>query len=150
KIAVYDLGGGTFDISVLDIGNGVFDVVSTAGDTFLGGEDFDRRILDWLIASFQKQHRVDLRKDKMALQRLKDVAEKAKCELSSARETEINLPFIISTGRNEALHLQTSLSREQLEELTGDLIERTIDICSQTLADAGVHRSEIEDVILVG
>jgi molecular chaperone DnaK len=150
KVAVYDLGGGTFDISILDIGHGVFDVVSTAGDTFLGGEDFDRRILDWLIADFQKQHRVDLRKDKMALQRLKDVAEKAKCELSSVRETEINLPFIISTGRNEALHLQTSLSRDKLEELTDDLIARTIDICAQTLADARVHKSEIEDVILVG
>jgi molecular chaperone DnaK len=150
KIAVYDLGGGTFDISILDIGHGVFDVVSTAGDTFLGGEDFDRRILDWLIAAFQQQHRVDLRKDKMALQRLKDVAEKAKCELSGVRETEINLPFIISTGRNEALHLQSSLSRDKLEELTDDLIERTIDICAQTLADAGVNKSEIEDVILVG
>ncbi|HWN69077.1 MAG TPA: molecular chaperone DnaK [Haliangium sp.] len=150
KVAVFDLGGGTFDISILDIGHGVFDVVSTAGDTFLGGEDFDRRILDWLIASFQKQHKVDLRKDKMALQRLKDVAEKAKCELSSVRETEINLPFIISTGRNEALHLQTSLTREKLEELTADLITRTIDICAQTLADARVHKSEIEDVILVG
>jgi molecular chaperone DnaK len=150
KVAVYDLGGGTFDISILDIGHGVFDVVSTAGDTFLGGEDFDRRILDWLIVGFQKLHKVDLRKDKMALQRLKDVAEKAKCELSSVRETEINLPFIISTGRNDALHLQTSLSREKLEELTTDLIERTIAICAQTLADAGVHKSEIEDVILVG
>jgi molecular chaperone DnaK len=147
---VYDLGGGTFDISILDIGHGVFDVVSTAGDTFLGGEDFDRRILDWLIQGFQKLHKVDLRKDKMALQRLKDVAEKAKCELSSVRETEINLPFIISTGRNDALHLQTSLTREKLEELTVDLIERTIEICAQTLADAGVHKSEIEDVILVG
>jgi molecular chaperone DnaK len=150
KVAVYDLGGGTFDISILDIGHGVFDVVSTAGDTFLGGEDFDRRILDWLIQGFQKLHKVDLRKDKMALQRLKDVAEKAKCELSSVRETEINLPFIISTGRNDALHLQTSLTREKLEELTVDLVERTIDICAQTLADAGVHKSEIEDVILVG
>ena len=150
KVAVYDLGGGTFDISILDIGHGVFDVVSTAGDTFLGGEDFDRRILEWLIADFQKQHRVDLRKDKMALQRLKDVAEKAKCELSSVRETEVNLPFIISTGRNEALHLQTTLSREKLEELTRDLIAGTIEICAQTLADARVHKSEIEDVILVG
>ncbi len=150
KVAVYDLGGGTFDISLLDIGGGVFDVVSTAGDTFLGGEDFDRRILDWLIDSFQSEHQVDLRKDKMALQRLKDVAEKAKCELSSVREAEINLPFIISTGRNEALHLQTSLSREKLEEITRDLVERTINICARTLADAGIHKSEIEDVILVG
>ncbi|GAB4524018.1 MAG: molecular chaperone DnaK [Haliangiales bacterium] len=150
KVAVYDLGGGTFDISLLDIGGGVFDVVSTAGDTFLGGEDFDRRILDWLIDSFQSEHQVDLRKDKMALQRLKDVAEKAKCELSSVREAEINLPFIISTGRNEALHLQTTLSREKLEEITRDLVERTINICARTLSDAGIHKSEIEDVILVG
>jgi molecular chaperone DnaK len=118
KVAVYDLGGGTFDISILEIGNGVFEVISTAGDTFLGGEDFDKRIIDWLVFGFQKEHKIDLRKDKMALQRLKDVAEKAKCELSSLRETEINLPFIISTGRNEALHLQTMLTRDKLEELT--------------------------------
>jgi molecular chaperone DnaK len=150
KVAVFDLGGGTFDISVLDIGNGVFEVISTAGDTFLGGEDFDKRIIDWLVFGFQKEHKVDLRKDKMALQRLKDVAEKAKCELSSVRETEINLPFIISTGRNEALHLQTTLTREKLEELTNDLIDRTIDICQRTLAEAEVDRDEIEDVILVG
>jgi len=150
KIAVYDLGGGTFDISILDIGSGVFEVISTAGDTFLGGEDFDKRVIDWLVFDFQKEHQVDLRKDKMALQRLKDVAEKAKCELSSVRETEINLPFIISTGRNEALHLQTTLSREKLEELTSDLVERTTDICQRTLAEAEIEREEIEDVILVG
>src|SRR5687767_6773393 len=105
-VAVYDLGGGTFDISILEIGNGVFEVISTAGDTFLGGEDFDKRVIDWLVFGFQKEHKIDLRKDKMALQRLKDVAEKAKCELSAVKETEINLPFIISTGKNEALHLQ--------------------------------------------
>ncbi|RMH43561.1 MAG: molecular chaperone DnaK [Deltaproteobacteria bacterium] len=150
KVAVYDLGGGTFDISILDIGNGVFEVISTAGDTFLGGEDFDRRIIDWLVFGFQKEHGIDLRKDKMALQRLKDVAEKAKCELSSVRETEINLPFIISTGRNEALHLQTTLTREKLEELTSDLIERTIDICGRTLEESDIPKEEIEDVILVG
>ncbi len=150
RVAVYDLGGGTFDISILDIGHGVFDVISTAGDTFLGGEDFDRRILDWLILGFQNQHKVDLRKDKMALQRLKDVAEKAKCELSAAQETEINLPFIISTGRNEALHLQTSLSRSKLEELTGELVERTINICSRTLAEASVTTDEVDEVVLVG
>jgi len=150
KVAVYDLGGGTFDISVLEIGNGVFEVVSTAGDTFLGGEDFDRRIIDWLVDGFQSEHDIDLRKDKMALQRLKDVAEKAKCELSSVRETEINLPFIISTGRNEALHLQTALTREKLEELTGDLVDRTVDICARTLEEAEITKSEIEDVILVG
>ena len=150
KVAVYDLGGGTFDISLLEIGNGVFEVLSTAGDTFLGGEDFDKRIIDWLVFAFQKEHKVDLRKDKMALQRLKDVSEKAKCELSSVRETEINLPFIISTGRNEALHLQTSLGRGKLEELTADLIERTIEICARTLQEAEIDKKEIEDVILVG
>src|SRR5688572_33467786 len=136
KVAVYDLGGGTFDISLLEIGNGVFEVISTAGDTFLGGEDFDKRIIDWLIFGFQKDHKVDLRKDKMALQRLKDVSEKAKCELSAVRDTEINLPFIISTGKNEALHLQRTLTREKLEELTIDLIERTVQICKTTLQDA--------------
>jgi molecular chaperone DnaK len=150
KVAVYDLGGGTFDISLLEIGNGVFEVISTAGDTFLGGEDFDKRIIDWLVFGFQKEHKVDLRKDKMALQRLKDVSEKAKCELSSVRETEINLPFIISTGRNEALHLQTSLARGKLEELTADLIERTVEICARTLSEAQIDKKEIEDVILVG
>src|SRR6186713_1570443 len=142
KVAVYDLGGGTFDISLLEIGNGVFEVISTAGDTFLGGEDFDKRIIDWLVFGFEKQHHIDLRKDKMALQRLKDVAEKAKCELSSVRETEINLPFIISTGRNEALHLQTTLSRDKLEELTADLVERTIDICARTLEEAEIAKSD--------
>src|SRR6187549_1116634 len=150
KVAVYDLGGGTFDISILEIGNGVFEVISTAGDTFLGGEDFDRRIIDWLVHGFEKQHGIDLRKDKMALQRLKDVAEKAKCELSTVRETEINLPFIISTGRNEALHLQTMLTRDKLEELTGDLVERTVEICARTLEEAEIAKSQIEDVILVG
>ncbi len=150
KVAVFDLGGGTFDISVLEIGNGVFEVLSTAGDTFLGGEDFDRRIIDWLVADFQKQHKMDLRKDKMALQRLKDVAEKAKCELSSARETEINLPFIVSTGRNEALHLQTSLSRDQLGSLTEDLVDRTLEICARTLEDAELTTNEVSEVLLVG
>ncbi len=150
KVAVYDLGGGTFDISILEIGNGVFEVMSTAGDTFLGGEDFDRRIIDWLVHDFQRDHKIDLRKDKMALQRLKDVAEKAKCELSAVKETEINLPFIISTGRNEALHLQTTLTRDKLEELTGDLIDRTIEICAKTLEEAEIAKGDIEDVILVG
>src|SRR5215211_5085508 len=109
-VAVYDLGGGTFDISILEIGaSGVFKVISTAGDTFLGGEDFDARVIDWLVTGFREQHGVDLRQDRMALQRLKDAAEKAKCELSGVRETEVNLPFIISSGRNEALHLQRAL-----------------------------------------
>jgi molecular chaperone DnaK len=150
-VAVYDLGGGTFDVSILEIGShGVFKVISTTGDTFLGGEDFDARIIDWLVTSFQDEHGIDLRQDRMALQRLRDAAEKAKCELSATRDTEINLPFIISTGRNEALHLQRTLSRATLEELTGDLIERTIEICRQALTDARMGVSDVEDVILVG
>jgi molecular chaperone DnaK len=150
-VAVYDLGGGTFDISILEIGaHGVFKVVSTTGDTFLGGEDFDARIIDWLVSGFHEEHDLDLRQDRMALQRLRDAAEKAKCELSSVRETEINLPFVISTGRNEALHLQRSLSRETLETLTSDLVERTVDICRQAIDDAKLGIDEIEDVILVG
>jgi molecular chaperone DnaK len=150
-IAVFDLGGGTFDISVLEIGSGgVFKVIATAGDTFLGGEDFDARIIDWLVEGFKEQNQVDLRQDRMALQRLKDAAEKAKCELSSVTETEINLPFIISSGRNEALHLQRQLTRATLESLCEDLIDRCIEICKQTLEDARLDKDEIEDVILVG
>ena len=150
RIAVYDLGGGTFDISVLDIGDGVFKVISTAGDTFLGGEDFDRRIIDWLVFGFAKEHKIDLRKDRMALQRLKDVAEKAKCELSVVTETEINLPFIISTGKADALHLQRTLTRDKLEELTIDLVERTMLICRRTLEEANLTTADVDDVILVG
>src|SRR5436190_8528394 len=150
-VAVYDLGGGTFDISVLEISSaGVFKVVSTAGDTFLGGEDFDMRIIDMLVHGFKEEHTIDLRQDRMALQRLKDAAEKAKCELSSVNETEVNLPFIISSGRNEALHLQRTLTRQTLEELSDDLIERTVDICKQTLEDAKLGKDEIEEVVLVG
>jgi len=150
-VAVYDLGGGTFDISILEIGaHGVFKVISTTGDTFLGGEDFDARIIDWLVSGFQQEHGIDLRQDRMALQRLRDAAEKAKCELSGTRDTEINLPFIISTGRNEALHLQRGLDRATLEQLTADLVERTVDICRQALADARLGVTEIEDVVLVG
>lgn len=150
-VAVYDLGGGTFDISILEIGaHGVFKVVSTTGDTFLGGEDFDARIIDWLVESFKEEHEIDLRQDRMALQRLRDAAEKAKCELSSVKETEINLPFIISTGRNEALHLQRTMTRQTLEQLTEDLVERTVDICKQALDDAKLGVDEVEDVILVG
>jgi molecular chaperone DnaK len=150
-VAVYDLGGGTFDISILEISSsGVFKVISTTGDTFLGGEDFDARVIDWLVAAFSEEHGVDLRQDRMALQRLRDAAEKAKCELSSLLETEINLPFIISTGRNEALHLQRLLSRETLEQLTLDLVERTVDICRQAISDARLSVNEIEDVVLVG
>ncbi|MEM7447994.1 MAG: molecular chaperone DnaK [Myxococcota bacterium] len=150
-VAVYDLGGGTFDISILEISStGVFKVVSTAGDTFLGGEDFDQRIIDWLVHGFQEEYQIDLRQDRMALQRLKDAAEKAKCELSGVVETEVNLPFIISSARNEALHLQRLLTRAQLEELTDDLIKRTAQICEMTLDEAGLEKDEIEDVILVG
>ena len=150
-IAVFDLGGGTFDISILEVGaGGVFKVIATAGDTFLGGEDFDIRVIDWLVEGFMRDHRVDLRQDRMALQRLKDAAEKAKCELSSMIETEVNLPFIISSGRNEALHLQRELSRETVEALSDDLIERCVDICRQTLEDAGLEQGEIEEVVLVG
>ncbi len=150
-IAVFDLGGGTFDISLLEIGaGGVFKVIATAGDTFLGGEDFDARIIDWLIEEFRKQMDIDLRTDRMALQRLKDAAEKAKCELSNVRETDINLPFIISTGHTEATHLQRTLTRDTLEILCSDLIERCMEICRQTLEDAQIGVDEIEDVILVG
>ena len=150
-VAVYDFGGGTFDISILEIGaHGVFKVIATAGDTFLGGEDIDARIIDWLVSGFKDEHNIDLRQDRMALQRLKDAAEKAKCELSSVRETEVNLPFIISSGRNEALHLQRTLTRATLEELSDDLIERTVDICKQTLEDAKLGKDEIEEVVLVG
>ncbi|MFO0647472.1 MAG: molecular chaperone DnaK [Polyangiales bacterium] len=150
-VAVYDLGGGTFDISILEIGSeGVFRVVSTNGDTFLGGEDFDARVIDWLVDGFKAEHNIDLRKDRMALQRLKDAAEKAKIELSSVREVEINLPFIISSGRNEALHLQRVLTRAEFEKLTVDLVDRTVEIVRQTLEDAGLSRDEVEDVVLVG
>lgn len=151
RIAVYDLGGGTFDISILEIGSeGVFRVVSTNGDTFLGGEDFDARVIDWLVDGFKAEHNIDLRKDRMALQRLKDAAEKAKIELSSVREVEINLPFIISSGRNEALHLQRVLTRAEFEKLTADLVDRTVEIVRQTLEDAGLSRDEVEDIVLVG
>jgi molecular chaperone DnaK len=150
-VAVYDLGGGTFDISILEIGaHGVFKVISTTGDTFLGGEDFDARVIDWIVQAFKAEHGIDLRQDRMALQRLRDAAEKSKCELSTVRDTEINLPFIISTGRNEALHLQRWLSRDTLEHLTEDLVERTIDICRQATSDAKLDVGNIDDVILVG
>lgn len=150
-VAVFDLGGGTFDISILEIGSGgVFKVVSTAGDTFLGGEDFDQRILDWLIDRFAQEYGMDLRQDRMALQRLKDASEKAKCELSHVLETEINLPFIISDAKGEPLHLQSLLSRQKLEELTRDLVERTVDITKSALEEAQMKPSDIEEVILVG
>jgi len=149
KIAVYDLGGGTFDISILELGDGVFEVKSTNGDTHLGGDDFDQEIIDWVAAEFQQQEGIDLRQDPMALQRLKEAAEKAKCELSSATTTELHLPFITADPTGPK-HLQMSLSRSQLERLLDALIERTRPPCQQALADAGVSASEIDAVILVG
>jgi molecular chaperone DnaK len=150
KVAVFDLGGGTFDISILEIGNGVFEVLATSGDTLLGGEDFDCRIIEWLVFGFAKEHDIDLRKDRMAFQRLRDAAEKSKCELSVAPQSEINLPFIISTGNNDALHLQRTLSREVFDDLVVDLCERCIQICQKTLQTAELDKSDLDDVILVG
>jgi molecular chaperone DnaK len=148
-IAVYDLGGGTFDISVLEIGDGVFEVKSTNGDTFLGGEDFDLRVIDYLADEFRKEQGIDLRKDKLALQRLKEAAEKAKIELSSSKETEINLPFITADASGPK-HLVMKLSRAKLESLVDDLITRTLEPCRAAMKDAGVTASEIQEVILVG
>jgi len=148
-IAVYDLGGGTFDISVLELGDGVFEVKSTNGDTFLGGEDFDARVIDYLADEFKKDQGIDLRKDKLALQRLKEAAEKAKIELSSSKETEINLPFITADASGPK-HLVLKLTRAKLESLVDDLIERTLAPCRAALKDAGVTAGEINEVILVG
>ncbi|HXA38107.1 MAG TPA: molecular chaperone DnaK [Phenylobacterium sp.] len=149
KIAVYDLGGGTFDVSILEIGDGVFEVKSTNGDTFLGGEDFDLRIVDFLADEFKKENSVDLRKDKLALQRLKEEAEKAKKELSFTAQYELNLPFI-SMNANGPLHLNIKLSRAKLEALVEDLVAKTIGPCDQALKDAGLKKSDIDEVILVG
>ncbi|MBN9305111.1 MAG: molecular chaperone DnaK [Devosia sp. 67-54] len=148
-IAVYDLGGGTFDISVLEIGDGVFEVKSTNGDTFLGGEDFDMRLVDYLADEFKKDQGIDLRKDKLALQRLKEAAEKAKIELSSATQTEINLPFITADASGPK-HLTTKLTRAKFESLVDDLIQKTVEPCRQALKDAGVNASQIDEVVLVG
>ena len=148
-VAIYDLGGGTFDVSILEISEGVFEVISTAGDTYLGGDDFDDRIIDHLSESFQQSTSVNLRRDKMALQRLKDVAEKAKMELSEVAQSEINLPFI-AMGEDGPLHLNLVLTRQKLEELTGDLVERTIHICHKTLEAASLTKDDIDEVILVG
>jgi len=149
KIAVYDLGGGTFDVSVLEIGDGVFEVKSTNGDTFLGGEDFDMRIVDYLADEFKKENSVDLRKDKLALQRLKEEGEKAKKELSFTTQYEVNLPFI-SMNASGPLHLNIKLSRAKLEALVEDLIARTVGPCEQALKDAGLKKGDIDEVILVG
>ncbi|MGC8781378.1 MAG: molecular chaperone DnaK [Anaerolineae bacterium] len=149
KIAVYDLGGGTFDISILDVGEGVFQVLSTNGDTFLGGDDFDQRIINWIADEFKREQGIDLRSDRMALQRLKEAAEKAKIELSTVLQTEINLPFITADASGPK-HLQMTLTRAKLEQLTADLIERTIEPCRQALADAKLSTSDIAEVVLVG
>jgi molecular chaperone DnaK len=148
-IAVYDLGGGTFDISILDIGDGVFEVKSTNGDTFLGGEDFDKRIMDFLADEFKKEQGIDLRNDRLALQRLREAAEKAKIELSSTMETSINLPFI-TADQNGPKHLDIKLTRAKLESLVDDLIERTVPPCKAALKDAGIDAKKIDEVVLVG
>ncbi len=148
-IAVYDLGGGTFDVSILEIGDGVFEVKSTNGDTFLGGEDFDARIIEYLASEFKKEQGIDLRQDRLALQRLKEAAEKAKIELSSAMQTEVNLPFI-TADQSGPKHLNIKLTRAKLEALVEDLVQRTVEPCKKALADAGMKASEIDEVILVG
>ena len=152
-IAVYDLGGGTFDISILEIGDGVFEVKSTNGDTFLGGEDFDQRLVNYLADEFKKENNIDLKADRLALQRLKEAAEKAKIKLSSTTQTEINLPFItadMSTGTPIPKHLNMKLTRAKLESIVDDLIEKTVEPCKKAMADAGVKPSDISEVILVG
>ena len=148
-IAVYDLGGGTFDVSVLEIGDGVFEVKSTNGDTFLGGEDFDMRLVEYLIAEFKKESGIDLKSDKLALQRLKEAAEKAKIELSSAQQTEVNLPFITADATGPK-HLAIKLSRAKFESLVDDFVKRTIEPCKAALKDAGIKAGEIDEVVLVG
>ena len=149
KIAVYDLGGGTFDISILEIGEGVIEVRSTNGDTYLGGDDFDAKIIDWIVEEFKKQEGIDLRKDRMALQRLKEAAERAKIELSSAMETEINLPFITADASGPK-HLLMKLSRAKFEQLVDDLIQKSLEPCRIALSDAGLSPAQIDEVILVG
>jgi molecular chaperone DnaK len=150
KIAVYDLGGGTFDISILEMGKGVIEVLSTSGDTYLGGEDFDQRIVEHLIAEFQAKENVYLGEDTMALQRLKDAAEKAKCELSQVQATEINLPFIAADSAENPLHMSVKLTRERLEGLVRDLVERTRGICERALSDAKLGKQHVDQVLLVG
>ena len=148
-VAVYDLGGGTFDISILEMTEGLFQVRATGGDTFLGGEDFDQRIIDWLIDEFLRETGIDLRQDRMALQRLKEAAEKAKCELSTAQQTEIVLPFI-SADASGPKHLNTVLMRQKYESLTDDLVEKTAEPCKRCLADAGLKSDQVDEVLLVG
>ena len=149
KVAVYDLGGGTFDISILEINNGVFEVLSTSGNTFLGGEDFDQRIIDWLLAGFKAEHGIDLQNDRLALQRLKEAAERAKCELSSLKDTNISLPFI-AADQTGPKHINANLTREKFEELVGDLVESSVEPCQKALEDAKLKPSDVDKVILVG
>src|SRR6185503_15097501 len=148
-IAVYDLGGGTFDISILSVGEGVFEVKATNGDTFLGGDDFDQRVIDWIVDEFKKDQGIDLRQDRMALQRLKEAAEKAKIELSTTQSTEINLPFITADAEGPK-HMNITLTRSKLEQLVGDLIDKTIPPMRNALDDAKMKNSDIDEVLLVG
>src|SRR5205814_204137 len=148
-IAVYDFGGGTFDISILEVGEGVVEVKSTNGDTHLGGDNIDQRVIDWIIGEFKKDQGIDLSKDKMALQRLKEAAEKAKMELSTTLETEINLPFVTADASGPK-HLALKLTRSKFEQLVGDLLEKSMGPVRQCLKDAGVEPSQIEEVVLVG
>jgi molecular chaperone DnaK len=150
RIAIYDLGGGTFDISVLEIGEGVFEVKSTNGDTHLGGDDFDQRVMDWVIGEFKREHGIDLSADKTALQRVKEAAEKAKCEVSTSMETSINLPFIWADDKKGPMHIDLRLTRTKLESLVEDLVQRTLGPVKQALADAKVTPKDIDEVILVG
>src|SRR5204862_786274 len=145
KIAVYDLGGGTFDISILEMNNGVFEVLSTSGNTYLGGEDFDERIMDWMAEQFMDDTGIDLRKDRLALQRLKEAAERAKCELSSATETNFNLPFIAADASGPK-HLNKTLTRDKFEELVKDLVQQTVEPCERALSDAKLQPREIDKV----
>ena len=149
KLAVYDLGGGTYDICILEIGDGVFEVKATNGDTHLGGDDFDLRIIDWLAEEFRKENGIDLRQDRMALQRLKEAAEKAKCELSTVLETKINLPFVTADASGPK-HLVTRLTRAKLESLTSELVDKTIVPMERALADAGLKPGDVQEVIMVG
>ena len=146
---VFDLGGGTFDVSLLEISDGVFEVLATNGDTHLGGDDFDHRVIDWMADQFQREHGIDLRKDKMVMQRLRDAAEKAKIELSGMTTASINLPFITATAEGP-LHFEATLSRAEFDRITADLVERTMVPTKKALADAGLNVNQIDKVLLVG
>ena len=149
KIAVFDLGGGTFDISILEVGDNVVEVRATNGDTFLGGEDFDHRVIEYLVDEFKKENGIDLTKDRMALQRLREAAEKVKHELSTSMESEVNLPFI-TADQNGPKHMMIKITRGKLEQLVDDLVDRTVGPCKKALKDAGLSASDIDEVILVG